>query len=312
MKKIGIVHNPFAKGNLKRPWVGPRLKEMVEDVGVFRETRNIDELPRVAEEFRDRGIEVMAVNGGDGTLHLALTAFVHVYGEGGDLPAVMSLRGGTMNTMSNSLKIKGKTTTILERAVKRFKEGGEFHERDQHLIRVNEKYGFMSGAGYISNFLDAYYSGSSTGPWQAAKLLGRAAGSAVARTSFIKQIFTPVEAKVELEGQDLDGSEYTVILACTIRELGLGFTPTPRAYDKPGHFHLIAADIKPSQVVPKLPAVWLGRDLKHPAIKHSGTASKVVVTPLAGKMRWMIDGEMYDTDEPLRYSTGPVIKVIEP
>jgi diacylglycerol kinase family enzyme len=310
MEKIGIIHNPFAKGNLKRPWIAKELEKVVGDVGVFRETRNIEELPMVAEEFLEQGIETIAVNGGDGSLHLVLTAFVPVYGDK-PLPKLMTLRGGTMNTMSNSLKIKGKTLGILKKAVEKIKAGEPFNEREQYLIKVSGKYGFMSGTGYISNFLDAYYSGSSTGPWQAIKLISRAVGSVTLRTDFINELFQKAPLKVTVDGKQLDPEEFSIVLACSVRELGLGFKPTPRAYDKPGHFHLIAATIRPGQVVPKLPGIWLGKDLIHPEVQHSNPAKEVVVEP-KGALRWTLDGEMYETEQPLRFSVGPTITVVEP
>lgn len=311
MSRIGIIHNPFAKGNLKRPWIAGKLKEVIKDVGVFRETRNIEELPQVALEFKEQGIDTIAVNGGDGTLHLALTAFVRAYGDDHPLPRVMSLRGGTMNTMSNSLKIKGKTQGILEKAVDNIKSGKPFKEKPQHLIKVNDKYGFMSGAGIIAKFLDLYYSGSSTGPWQAAKLVSKGIGSAIFRTQFTRELFKATPFKVKVENNSLDPEEFTVVLACSIKELGLGFTPTPRAYDKPDHFHFIAATIRPMSLLPKLPGIWMGKDLIHPEVQFSHAAKEAVVEP-KGKMRWMVDGEMYDTEEPLNYTAGPTVTVVEP
>lgn len=310
MSGIGIIHNPFAKGNLRRPWLAPKLRELVSEVGVFRETRNINELPQVAEEFIRQGIEIMAVNGGDGTLHLALTAFIKVFGDR-PLPKLMSLRGGTMNTMSNSLKIKGKTLSILQRAVAQYRAGRPFKERPQHLIQVNDKYGFMSGGGVVANFLDAYYSTPQPGPWSAAKLLARGVASALGGTELARNIFRGAPVSVLVEGGQVPGEEFTIFLACTIRELGLGFTPTPRAYDKPGHFHFIAATIRPLQLALLLPAIWLGRDLVHPEIPFSAAASQAVVEPKKA-IRWMVDGEMYDTDRPLVYSSGPTITIVEP
>jgi diacylglycerol kinase (ATP) len=310
MAGIGIIHNPFAKGNLRRPWIAREIKTLVEGTGVFRETKNINELPTVAEEFIAQGIDTIAVNGGDGTLHLVLSAFVNVY-QDRPLPRLMSLRGGTMNTMSNSLKIKGNTMSILKQAVKKYKSGEPFREKPQHLLKVNDKYGFMSGAGIVANFLDAYYSGSSTGPWQAAKLLGRAIGSAVMRTDFTKNLFKLAPIRVTADGKVLDPREFTIFLACTIKELGLGFTPTPRAYDKPNHFHLIAATIKPFAVIPRMPVIWLGRDLVHPSIQYTAATREAVLEP-RGPIRWTLDGEMYDTDGPLHYSVGPTVTIAEP
>lgn len=310
MAGIGIIHNPFAKGNLKRPWIAKEIKQLVEGVGVFRETRNINELPAVAEEFIKQGIDTIAVNGGDGTLHLVLSAFVNVYKDR-PLPRVMSLRGGTMNTMSNSLKIKGKTISILKKAVEKYKSGEPFSEKQQHLLKINDKYGFMSGAGVIANFLDAYYGGSSTGPWQAAKLVSKAIASALIGGEYSKNLFKPAPWRVRVDGKALEPPAYTVLLACTIRELGLGFVPTPRAYDKPDHFHFFVSTIKPFKLVPMLPSIWLGHDLKHSSIQHTDATKEAVIEP-QGCQRWMIDGEMYDANEPIHYSVGPTVTIAEP
>ncbi|MFO8055819.1 MAG: diacylglycerol kinase family protein [bacterium] len=310
MATLGIIHNPFAKGNLKRPRIGDKIRQAVEKVGFVRETRNVDELPEVAREFKEQGVDIMAVNGGDGTLHMALSAFIPVYGSD-PLPKIMSLRGGTMNTMSNSLKIKGRTLSITKRAVKRLEAGEPFTEREQHLLKINDKYGFMSGAGIIANFLDVYYSGTGTGPWQAAKLISRAIAGLPVRSKFIKHLFRSAPLRVFAEGKKLDPEEYTIVLACTIRELGLGFTPTPRAYDRQDCFHLLVGTIRPHQVVVRLPQIWLGRDIAHHNLHFNSPVREAIVEPRE-RIRWMIDGEMYDSEEPLHYSVGPTVTVVTP
>lgn len=310
MDKIGIIHNPFAKGNLKRPWISEKLRELVEPAGVLRETKNINELPRVAEEFIEQGVNIIGVNGGDGTLHLTLTAFLPVYGDR-PFPRVMSLRGGTMNTMANSLKIKGRTLGIVKAAVEQIKAGRPFEEKPQHLLKVNGKFGFMSGAGIIANFLDIYYSGSNPGPAHAAKLVGRGIGSVIFRTRFSRQLFSSTPMRLVVESERIELEEYTVLLACVIKEVGLGFTPTPRAYDHPDHFHLLAGDIHPYQVLARFHRIWLGRDIAYPRVVVNRPVRELVIEPL-GKLRWMLDGEMYDTTEPLHYSAGPTISVVAP
>ena len=279
MPGIGIIHNPFAKGNLKRPWIGKKLANILEDVGVFRETKDIHELPQVAQEFMDQGIEIMAVNGGDGTLHLALSAFAPVYGDK-PMPKLLSLRGGTMNTVSNSLKIKGKTMKILEKAVQKYKAGEDFHEMDQHLIKVNEKYGFLTGAGVMANFLDAYYSGSTTGPWQATKMITRLVGSAFIGSEYSRALFAPAPMKITVDGKELDPDEFRMILGCTIVELGLGFKPTPRAYDKPGHFHFVAGTVKPISLATNIHNIYMGKDIYHKDIQSNGPVANVVIEPV--------------------------------
>ena len=72
----------------------------------MREARSIDELYRIAEDFRRDDIDVLAISGGDGTNHVTLTGFLDVYG-GHTMPQVALLRGGTMNTVANSVGVGG-------------------------------------------------------------------------------------------------------------------------------------------------------------------------------------------------------------
>ena len=311
MTKIGIIHNPFAKGNLKRPWVAGKIREALGDVGMLRETRNVNELGVVAEEFKAQGIDIVGVNGGDGSLHLVLTAFIKAYGDQ-PLPKIMSLRGGSMNTMSNSLKIKGHTIGIVQEAVKNVRTGKPFSEKPQHLLCVNGKYGFMSGAGVIATFLDAYYGGGGTGPWTAANVFGNTIWSAITLNEYGRRLRLPRPARVTIDGKTLEPKGFTIMLASAIKELGLGFKPTPHAYDKPGCFHFMAADIDPVKVVPMIPKIWMARDLIHPNIQFSHAATDVVIDPMGEPMRWTIDGEMFGTDEPLHYTCGPTITVTQP
>ena len=101
------------------------------------------------------------------------------------------------------------------------------------------------------------------------------------------------------------------ILGCTIRELGLGFTPTPRAYEKPGHFHFLASNMKPMSLVQNVPALWLGNDFSDPGLHYNGIAKEVIVEP-EGKLRWMMDGDLYSTENSLHISVGPTITAISP
>ncbi len=308
MSGIGIIHNPFAKGNLKRPYIANQLRKILGSHGEVYETKNIDMLPEVAEEFLKDEIEILAVNGGDGTVGLALTAFVHVYGNR-PLPMLLSLRGGTMNTMSNSLGLKGKTKPILRRAVDIYRRGEKFETMSQHLVRVNDMYGTLTGGGLASNFLDAYYSGSGTGPAEAAKVVTKTIASTMARTQYSKKLFAPTRAKIIVDGELVPLNDFTVILGCSVVEIGLGFKPTPRAYDDMGKFHFIATSVKPIKVIPKIPTLYRGKDLIRPDV-FSKPAKKVIIEP-ESSLRYMIDGELYDYDKPLELETGPTIQVIK-
>jgi len=309
MPGIGIIHNPFARGNLKRPRVAEKLRRLLGNEGIVVETRNINELPGVAEKFLQDGIEIIAVNGGDGTLHLTLTAFIQVYGDK-PLPKLMSLRGGTMNTMSTSLKLKGATLEICAKAAERYRRGESFELLDQPLVCLNGKYGFMTGSGLATNFLEAYYSGTNTGPIEGAKVVAKAVLSAIGRTEYVKKLFALAQAEVVVDGEKVPFEEFTAILGCSIVEIGLGFKPTPRAYDQPGRFHFVATKIPPMGVVRRLHLLHQGKDIVHPDF-FSRLAQRAEIRPKQDRFRYTIDGELYDTEEPIVMSPGPTVKVVK-
>jgi len=310
MSGIGVIHNPFARGNMRRPGVIKKIRCLIGDVGELWETRNINELPGVAEDFLKKKLDILAVNGGDGTLHIVLSAFIKVYGET-PLPKVMSLRGGTMNTMATSLKLKGRTVSILEKAVRKYRDAQPMNELKQHLLKVNDKYGFMCGAGVVSNFLDEYYSAPVPGPWKAVKIVAGGAASGIVGGPYARSLFKPAPIRVHIDGKQLPQESFSGILGCTIKEVGLGLKPTFRAYDKPNHFHFIATDINPFRFAVRIPAFWLSRDWVGPKVQHSGVTKEVVVEPLS-PIRWTVDGEMYTSAEPLHFSVGPTLSVVAP
>jgi diacylglycerol kinase (ATP) len=310
MGGIGVVHNPFAKGNLKRPWLVGKLRELVTEAGEFWETKNINELPKVAEDFLRRKLDILAINGGDGTLHQVLSAFIKVYGET-PLPKVMTLRGGTMNTMSNALKIKGQSIGILKAAVQKYREAEPMKELKQNLLKINDKYGFMSGAGVVANFLDAYYSYPNPGPWAAVKLVTTGVASGVTGGELAKKLFEPAPIRVTIDGKQLEPEEFSGVLGCTIKEVGLGLKPTFRAGDEPDAFHFIATTISPFAFALRVPGFWFKRDWVHPKVQHSGVTKEVIVEPLK-PIRFTVDGEMYSTRSPLCFSIGPTVSVVTP
>ena len=312
MDAIGVIHNPFARQNLRKKHLAGELKSILKGKGCFFETGHVDELDSLARECLAKETGVLGINGGDGSLHAVLTAFIRVYGNT-PLPRILILRGGTMNTVATSLNLKGTPFSILKKWLDSrldFKKDGDERILKQATLKINDVYGFIGGAGMITRFLDAYYNGESTGAVQALKMLGRIIPGAVFGSDYVADMFRPVRMRVFHEGQDLGKSAYTAVLASTVPEAGLGFSLTHRCYEKQGAFHLIAADISPMALIPHIGSLWAGKPINHPGFLHHGPSSSVRLEH-QGPLRWMIDGDMYESDGPLEISSGPVVEIID-
>src|SRR5258708_7475668 len=102
-----------------------RLAYILGDRGPFAKTQTIADIDRLAEEFKQRGVEILGLNGGDGTNHVTLSALIRVYGNA-PLPKIAFLRGGTMNTIANACGIEGTPQTLLWNLIEKYHFGEEF------------------------------------------------------------------------------------------------------------------------------------------------------------------------------------------
>ncbi len=91
MAGIGIVSNPRAQRNLRSPDTARRLRSLLDGEGEVADASTREELLAVVDRFKGRGIDVLAVNGGDGTGHVVLSAFAAAYGAE-PLPSLALLR----------------------------------------------------------------------------------------------------------------------------------------------------------------------------------------------------------------------------
>src|SRR3974390_1313594 len=207
MTGIGVVLNPRSRHNLRDPGAASRLARRLGDHGVVREARSIDELYRIPADFRRDDIEVLAISGGDGTNHVTLTGFLDVYG-GAMMPQVALLRGGTMNTVANSVGVgHGRPEGLLGRLVREDAKRGalELENVQRHVMRIGPQrggkaqYGFLFGTGVMRGFLAEYYRGGQPSPLLALTTLTRAVGSALVGGETIRRIARPFYGSVAID-----------------------------------------------------------------------------------------------------------------
>ena len=130
MGGIGVVSNPLARHNQRHPETSARLRALLGSEGELAVAATTEELAGAVERFRASGIDLLAVNGGDGTGHVVLTAFAHAYGSG-HLPPVALLRGGTMNTVADAHEVRGSPESILKALLERRRAHAPLRTRER-------------------------------------------------------------------------------------------------------------------------------------------------------------------------------------
>ena len=150
---LGVIASAHSGRNRRRPERLDRLEEIAATAGArFEAPPTLEALDATVQAFADDGIETLAVNGGDGTLHRVITAAVAAYGA--DLPRIAVLPGGTMNIVARSTGWLGRPPEALQRVI-----DGHTQERTVSLLKVDELYGFLWGNGLLARFLEVYEDG---------------------------------------------------------------------------------------------------------------------------------------------------------
>lgn len=309
--------NPNARRHAGDPDLGERLHDVLGRRGVVVESKSEEELPAIAQRFRRDGVDVLAIAGGDGTIGAVLTGFRATYGDA-PLPMVALLRGGTMNTVANGLDIARRTPQALLAALVDARAHGDVAVAERATMDVSEaggvaRVGFLFGTGVFAAFLTEYYAGSggAPSPASAAWTLSRMAVSVATGGALGRRLVAQVPVDLAVDGEPWpcpSEAGYMTVAAGTVAQVGLGFRPFPRADEAKDAFHLLALHSGALATLRILPRVHRGEGLPASHARDA-LARAAVLTPLAPPLRYMLDGELGESDGPLTLRAGPTVRV---
>jgi len=304
---IGIINNPHSRKNRKNPQKMIKFGYILGDKGTSIKTEDLDEVRGVCQEFKAREIDILGINGGDGSNHVALTTLIEAYGDQ-PLPKIAFLRGGTMNTISNSFGIKGTPDRILFNLVEKYHLGESFEVVERPIMKIGDKYGFIFGNGVIHSFLDAYYGTGHPSPLTAFTTVMHGVFSAAVGGAFAKQIFKRFRARVIVDGEPWPYEDYAAVTGSTIEQIGLGFKPYYRCAEKPGHFHLLGILTAPFGFAMDMPRIHRGRPMRPDRVIEE--VCEQVVFESDEPLLYTIDGDTQQTGNRLELTCGPTLQVI--
>lgn len=304
MGGIGVITNPKSRRNRRNPALARQLAYVLGEQGQLAAPHDFDALHRVAEHFKEREIDILAINGGDGTTHVALTAFLRVYGDE-PLPRIALLRGGTMNTMASGMGIRGRPDQLLGELVQAFHSGDPMATIERNCLLVDDQAGFLFGNGLLSNFLEVYYEGSEPSPLKAARLLAQAVFSTVVDGALSKRLRRRVRVQVTVDGTTWSPRDWLTVSVGTVDNMGLQFRPFPHVVGRPGHLEVIGVEASLGELARALPGIRLARPIHHPKIPNA--LARTVVLESEEPMTYMIDGDFHRGGQRLEIRVGPRI-----
>jgi diacylglycerol kinase family enzyme len=307
---IAVIVNPRSRANRRNPRIASEFQAIVGDRGRVYAPKSIEELATTAAEIRQSSPAVIAIHGGDGTLHKTVTELGRAFGEA-PLPPIAILCGGTMNVVATSLRIRERPSVFLTAIVEADRTGQPLETIRRRCLRIGDELGFLFGSGLPANFLTEYYGPGEYGPARAAWLLLRAFFSALWHGPFIRRLFKRFEGSVRVDGTLLEQTVFVGLMAGTVREVGLGFKLVHRADEDPERFGVLAMHSAVLSLAFDVGAVQSGRGISA-SRAFSAVASRMDVQSSNGSMAYTIDGDLYRTKGAVAISLGPHIDFLKP
>lgn len=312
MPGIGIISNPFARINKQNPDHNKLMWYYLGNKGQFEVTNSLEELASVCAGFQARGVDLVGIIGGDGTISLTLSALLKAYGVN-NLPRIMLLRGGTVNVVAANLGIFGKPKDVVADFLDTFHSGKTLHEMCLHTLLVNGQLGFLFGNGIAARFLSEFYENKSTSLGAALFLArvmadGLVSGRLNGRFPSITRA-EPMGLQVEITEEDspngppLQGAEYrdesltphTMILASTVPNMPFGINLYKRLRTEKPEAQLIRMTTEGSPLLGQAVKVLLGGKLERRGEVEDFLMKRATLRVSPGSP-YTLDGELLVAD----------------
>lgn len=229
--RIGVLSNPRAGRSAVRASQLTSLLRGQPDI-VHVATDESDSVPGVLAEFAGAGVNVLVVNGGDGTLQQTLTAMLgrRIFDR---CPLVAPLRGGRTNMSAIDIGCQHDSASALMAVVDAARRGALAERMVRRpVLRVEMgdevQYGMFCGVGVIHRAVDlihrAFPPGKrSRGAVGAGVLTGVLVARAAMRSA--SGILTPDRIVMRLDGDPVAAEAFQLAIATTLHRLFLGINP---------------------------------------------------------------------------------------
>src|SRR5947209_8521699 len=134
---IVVFVNPRSRANRRNPRLATHFQAILGAGGTVLAPRTLGEVDAMAVTLRRSPPQVIAVHGGDGTLHHTLTALGRAWGED-PLPPLVLLAGGTMNVVAASLGMVERPDTFLTSVAEAVRVGRPLETMRRRCLRIGD------------------------------------------------------------------------------------------------------------------------------------------------------------------------------
>ncbi len=229
--RIGVLTNLSAGGRNRSGHAVAHEAGRHEDL-LHCETAGSAMVPDAVAAFADQGVDLLVVNGGDGTLQRALT---EVLGScPGWRPRIAPLRSGRTNMAALDLGASRDPSLALQHLIADAREGRLAARLAPRAVlrldRVGEDaphFGMFFGAGTVCRAIELTHKSFPKGRAQGVFGSALVTGTLLARLARGRHdgLLAPDKVEIALDGEQMPSDAYTAVLATTLDRLFLRLRP---------------------------------------------------------------------------------------
>ena len=294
--KIGVLINPLSGGNLNGLGAIRRVINNYPKV-IQRDVQTPQDVLKALMDFASRDVDLLAVNGGDGTVQAVLTGLFH-HQPFAILPMLAVLQSGTTSMTARDVGFSGSRVKSLRKLFKWAAAGDDKPRVVQRpVLQVQApghptRYGMFFGAAAIYQGIQYFHRKVNTkglkGEIGPGLTILRFLWAAVRQNS---NFIPTVPISVTLDDHPPQQLDTFVVLVSTLERLFLGFYPYWG--DESGPLHYTALRARPRYLLRALPSLLWGRKGSYGAPEngfYSHNAHEIKLNLGSG---FTLDGQLY-------------------
>ncbi len=321
--KVGLLNNTKSRRNLGGLEQVHRIVRPFPHIACV-DLVGVEGLGQALAGFAQERVEMIAINGGDGTVDAVLTEMI-AGGKFQSPPLIAILPGGTTNMTAKDIGLPGR----LHRSLKRLAHlsAGPRHAvtcKKSHLIEVRRQpgapplYGFFFGTAAIANgvllsrrYLDRpkFHAGLGIAATIGAALFNILAGGKKTCQGDGQELFQGETIQVSPDGADHGRQLYLLNLVTTLDRLL--FRSKPYWGAEAGALRYMAVRHPPARLLRALyPVFYGGKTRRFPSTDYHSCNAKTIAFQMRGS--FVLDGEIYHAPSgaPVILREGPELNFV--
>jgi diacylglycerol kinase (ATP) len=308
---IGILTNPKSGGNKKGIGKIRAFLEQHPEI-ISAEAVTPLEVNAVLACFAEQNVDLLVINGGDGTIQAVLTA---IFGRSifQRHPVLALLEAGTTSMLSRDAGVRGKPPLALARILDWSSDTGRNwrHIHERPVLKVTQESdpgelcGMFFGAGAIPFGIELCHTRMNPGGIRGELLPGLIIARFIISVLTGSDKFVPVTDLVTCIDETVKWQTPCLcVMVSTLERLFLGLHPFWGDESAPLHF--TALRTKPSHMLRNLPFLMRGRRTETATPENGFFSHNARKITLDFRGRFILDGEFFEAVSPLTIeSAGP-------